>query len=140
MLAGRSMSSVLRRSLPSLMLAAILAAFMPPAGWAAEDPARGKREFLRCVICHSAEPSIHKSGPSLATVYGRAAGTVEGFARYSDALKQADIAWTDERLDAWLRDPQAVIPGNAMVMQGIRDARVRQDLVAYLKELAAWNR
>jgi cytochrome c2 len=43
-------------------------------------------------------------------------------------------------LDAWLRDPRAVVPGNTMIIPGIADARVRHDLIAYLRELAAQSR
>jgi cytochrome c len=97
---------------------------------------RGRREFLRCAICHAAAPNVHKSGPSLAAVYGRKAGTLESFTRYSDALKEADVVWTDEYLDAWLQDPKAFIPGNSMKMRGIKDAQVRRAIIAYLKALA----
>lgn len=104
--------------------------------WAAGDPVRGKREFLRCVICHSAEADVHKDGPGLGTIYGRAAGTVESFTRYSNALRRSGIVWTEETLDAWLEDPAALIPGNSMKIGGIEDAGVRRDIIAYLKELA----
>lgn len=113
---------------------------MPETGRAEGDSRRGKREFLRCATCHAAEPAEHRNGPSLANVYGRAAGTVEGFGRYSDALKRAGVVWTEEALDAWLRNPKALVPGNTMIMAGIADARVRRDLIAYLRELAARNR
>ncbi|HEY9567844.1 MAG TPA: c-type cytochrome [Thalassobaculum sp.] len=113
---------------------------MPAAGRAEGDSRRGKREYLRCATCHAAAPAEHRNGPSLATVYGRAAGTVEGFGRYSDALKRAGVVWTEEALDAWLRDPKALIPGSSVVMPSIADARARLDLIAYLRELAARNR
>jgi cytochrome c len=111
----------------------------PATGSAAGDPVRGKREFLRCAICHSAEPNVHKVGPSLATIYGRTAGMVESFTAYSEALSGAGIVWTEETLDAWLKDPAGFIPGNSMKASGIKDAVVRRDLIAYLKELAGQN-
>lgn len=111
----------------------------PAAGSAAGDPVRGKREFLRCAICHAAEANVHKAGPSLAAIYGRAAGTVESFTAYSEALSRAGIVWTEETLDAWLKDPGGFIPGNSMKASGIKDAGVRRDLIAYLKELAGQN-
>lgn len=123
-----------------LMLPVVGTILVPSTGWAGGDPQPGKREFLRCATCHAAEPAVHKNGPSLATVYGRAAASVEGFGRYSDALRRADVVWTDETLDAWLRDPRAVAPGNTMVIPGIAAARVRLDLIAYLKDLATRNR
>lgn len=111
----------------------------PATGSAAGDPVRGKREFLRCAICHSAEANVHKAGPSLATIYGRKAGTVESFTAYSEPLSGAGIVWTEETLDAWLEDPAGFIPGNSMKASGIKDAAVRRDLIAYLKELVGQN-
>ncbi len=109
-----------------------------PAG-AAGDPDRGKREFLRCASCHSAEPNVHKTGPSLAAIWGRKAGTIQEFVRYSKALKQSQVIWDRDTLDAWLRDPQGLIPGNRMTMRGFENARTRQDVVAYLEKLASQN-
>ncbi len=109
-----------------------------PAG-AAGDPDRGKREFLRCVSCHSAEPNVHKTGPSLAAIWGRKAGTIQAFVRYSEALKQSQVIWDRDTLDAWLRDPQGLIPGNRMTMRGIENAGTRQDVVAYLEILGSQN-
>lgn len=127
-------------SLTRLVLPVVLGMLAAPAaGWAAGDPLRGKREFLRCAICHAAEPNVHKAGPSLATIYGRAAGTVESFTDYSEALRNADITWSEKTLDAWLQDPRKLIPGNTMKIPGIDDERVRGDIIAYLKELAARN-
>lgn len=129
-----------RRALRILPLVIVGSILMPVTGRAEGDWRRGKREFLRCATCHAAESAEHRNGPSLATVYGRTAGTVEGFGRYSDALKRAGVVWTEEALDAWLRNPKAVVPGNSMVMPGIAAVQVRLDLIAYLRELAARNR
>lgn len=73
------------------------------------------------------------TGPSLADLWQRHAGALLGFDRYSDALKSSGVVWDDATLDAWLADPQAFIPGNAMTFPGIKDARVRADLIAFLK-------
>ena len=76
------------------------------------------------------------TGPSLARVWGRKAGTAEGFQRYSAALKSSSVTWNEEALAKWLTDPAAFIPGNAMSFPGIRDSRVRQDIIAYLKTVS----
>lgn len=73
------------------------------------------------------------TGPSLAGVWDRKAATAEGFGRYSEALKHSGLVWDEHHLDAWLKDPAAVVPGNAMGFAGIADAHVRADLLAYLK-------
>jgi|GEM_PF-388337 len=116
----------------------LLAALLTPNTALADgDPARGKRAFLQCVMCHSAVPGRHKSGPSLASVWGRKAATVEGFWNYSDALKQADIVWNDVTLNEWLTSPKTMVPGTSMRVPGLKDAEVRLDIIAYLKQLAA---
>lgn len=120
--------------LPALI---VLGGGRSTAAHAAGDAERGRREFLRCAACHTAAPNVHKSGPSLATVWQRKAGTVDGFANYSSALKSATVVWNESTLDAWLRDPKALIPGNQMVMRGISDAGVRRDLIEYLRSLAS---
>jgi cytochrome c len=77
---------------------------------------------------------VHRTGPSLAGVLGRKAGTAESFHRYSDALKSADLIWNEDTLNGFLADPQAFLPGNRMTFSGIPDARARADLIAYLKD------
>jgi cytochrome c len=109
-----------------------------PAG-AAGDPDRGKQEFRRCASCHSAEPNVHMTGPSLAAIWGRKAGTIKSFLRYSKALKQSQVVWDRDTLDTWLRDPQGLVSGNGMTMRGIENARMRQDIVAYLEKLTSQN-
>ena len=103
------------------------------AGATTGDPARGVQIFRSCAACHSLESGEHRTGPSLAGILGRHAGTVEGFTRYSPALERAKVSWTEQTLDAWVADPQAVIPGNSMTFPGIRDEQARADLIAYLK-------
>ena len=76
------------------------------------------------------------TGPSLGGVWGRKAGTVAGFARYSDALKRSGLVWDERHLDEWLTNPAAVVPGNARDFPGIADARTRADLLAYLKAVS----
>lgn len=109
-----------------------LAASAPLAG----DPGRGAQVFGQCAACHSLEPGLHLTGPSLANIWGRKAGTVDGFARYSEALKKAGIMWDEATLDGWLKDPQAFIPDNLMTFPGIKDDRQRADLIAYLKAVS----
>lgn len=104
----------------------------PPAG----DPRRGAQAFQQCAACHALEPGQHLTGPSLARIWGRKAGTVEGFGRYSDALRKADVVWTAETLGRWLEDPSALIPGNTMTFPGVKDAQQRADLLAYLQAVS----
>lgn len=113
-----------------LWLAAVLAA--APV-LAAGDMERGARAFGACAACHTLEVGRHLTGPSLAGLWGRKAGTAEGFRRFSAALRSAGIVWDERSLDAWLANPEKTVPGNFMLFGGIADAKVRTDLVAYLR-------
>jgi len=110
------------------------------------DPGRGERlfnGFLRCYACHSLEPGVTKVGPSLAWLFGRAAGTADGFDGYSEALKTSGVVWYADTLDAFLADPQKFIPGNRMARDGyfasdkVSSARNRADLITYLAQATA---
>jgi cytochrome c len=98
------------------------------------NPARGLRVFGACAACHSLQPGLNMTGPSLADVWNRKAGSLAGFSRYSPALKSANIVWNDKTLDEWIGDPQHVVPGNQMTFAGIKDTRQRADLLAFLKD------
>jgi cytochrome c len=101
--------------------------------FAAADAERGARVFSACISCHTFEPDRHLSGPSLAGIWGRKAGSVATYHRYSDALKRADLVWNERTLDAWLRSPKALVPGNTMQFPGLPEEEARADLVAFLK-------
>jgi len=98
------------------------------------DAARGQQAFRACVPCHSLAPDRNMTGPSLADLWGRKAGGLPSFERYSEALKASEIIWNDRSLDGWLTDPDQMVPDNEMPFNGIKDARARADLLAFLKE------
>jgi cytochrome c len=114
----------------------VLAAFASLSSALAEqgDASRGQQDFRACAPCHSLEPDRNMTGPSLASLWGRKAGSLPSFERYSDALKSSGIIWDDRALDGWLTDPQRMVPDNEMTFQGIKDGRVRADLLAFLKD------
>ena len=87
----------------------------------------------QCAVCHPLR--LTESlwlGPPLVKVIGRPAGKADGF-HYSEALAKADFVWDETRLDAWLTNPQAVIPG---VIMAYRQAKpeTRAAIIAYLRE------
>jgi cytochrome c len=101
---------------------------------AAGNPAQGQHIFGACAACHSLRPDQNMTGPSLADLWGRKAGSLPSFNRYSPALKSANITWNDKMLEEWIKDPQHVVPGNEMTFAGIKDDRQRADLLAFLKQ------
>ena len=116
--------------------AAIPLAVSPRLAVAAGDPLQGAQAFRYCAACHSIEEGRNLTGPSLAGVLGRKAGSLPSFRRYSDALKRSGIVWSEHTLDAWIANSAALVPGNEMRFPGIGDAQVRNNLVAYLKAVA----
>jgi cytochrome c len=116
------------------ILSALISLLVLSGAQAEGDAQEGAKAFRACAACHSLTPGRHMTGPSLAGLWDRKAGTAAGFARYSDALKSAGVTWNTESLDPWLADPRAFIPGNRMTFPGIRDARARADLIAYLQQ------
>ncbi len=129
---------IARVVLPGLLATASLGPVPHLGAQALEsNPSRGAAAFRQCVACHSVEPGVHLTGPSLAGVWGRRAGAAEGFTRYSEALKHAAVVWDAATLDRWLADAQTVVPQNLMTFPGLKEARQRADVIAYLKAVAA---
>src|SRR5262245_32607016 len=115
------------------LLAATAAAAQMPLPEA--KPADGATLFKQqCPTCHTPTPSgPARQGPSLFKIIGQPAGKVDGF-RYSASFAKADFTWDDARLDAYLANPQAVIPGSVMAYRQPK-AETRAAIIAYLKEL-----
>src|SRR5260370_670995 len=96
---------------------------------------RGRGALGVCAPCHPLDPDGNRTGPSLANIWNRRAGSLQSFERYSDALKSSEVRWDDKSLDEWMKDPQRFIPGNHMTFQGVKDARARADLLAFLRKV-----
>jgi cytochrome c len=94
------------------------------------DAKRGEAVYARCAACHSLERD--RTGPRHCGLMGRRAGSVPGF-EYSRALARSGIVWTESSLERFLADPMRSVPGTSMGYDGVKDARERADLVAYLR-------
>lgn len=115
-----------------LVLAAAVALVLGTTATArAADAARGQELYeSRCGGCHSLD--ANRVGPAHRGVFGRKAGSVAGFA-YSPAVKTSSVVWQEKTLDAWLANPQAVIPGQRMNFR-VALPEDRADIVAYLRQ------
>ncbi len=131
---------------PAAVATSVATAAAPPAGGsdvsallASADVDAGKSATakLGCVACHSFnEGGKAGLGPNLYGVVGAPHGHMEGYA-YSAALKGKEGPWTYAELDKWLLKPSAYAPGTKMSFAGIGNPKVRADVIAYLRTLAA---
>jgi cytochrome c len=121
-------------TLPALAIL-FLSAGIAAAQEAGGDPAAGQRVFnTQCRACHTIGRNM--VGPNLQGVLGRRAGSIEGF-RYSGPMREkaeGGLAWSDDNLRAYIRNPKAVVPGGSMSFPGLRNEQQLNDLVAYLAE------
>jgi len=91
----------------------------------------------QCSGCHAIVDGLtHRLGPDLKGI-DRAIASAAGFDEYSAALRAQQGEWTRARLDEFLRDPQAAIPGNSMAFAGITDAQQRTSLIEFLQRQSA---
>ncbi|WP_324262218.1 c-type cytochrome [Altererythrobacter sp. H2] len=87
--------------------------------------------FAQCASCHAVVPGKNGIGPSLAGVVGAKSGQEPSFA-YSTAMRQSGLVWDEATLDAYLKDPRAVVPGTKMAYAGLTDDAARAELIAWL--------
>jgi cytochrome c len=100
----------------------------PPAG----DALKGQALYAaRCTACHAVDSN--KVGPAHRGVMGRRVGSLKGY-KYSDELAQSRLRWTPQTLNAWLQDPEELVPGQRMGFQ-VDDLQERADLIAWLATL-----
>jgi cytochrome c len=136
---------------PSAFALAALAAAMNPNRSAAPRTVRaavavrsGDTDFqARCARCHATKPGDNESAPSLFGVFGRASGTVPGFA-YSAAYVEAGqkgVRWDESNLLAFLIDQQAFLsktlkhPATSEMDKHFPDEALRRSIVGYLQTL-----
>ena len=100
----------------------------PPPG----DLQRGVALYqARCSACHAVDSN--KIGPAHRGVVGRRVGSLPGY-KYSGELGSSRLRWTPQSLNAWLEDPEELVPGQRMGFQ-VESVQERADLIAYLATL-----
>ena len=98
----------------------------------AQDVTAGEKVFVQCKACHQAgDKAKNGVGPVLNGLFGRKAGSVEGFI-YSDGNKSSGVTWDEATFAEYIKDPRAKIPGTKMVFAGVKDEQKIKDLIAYL--------
>ena len=111
---------------------AVLAQFSVPVA----KPSPATLFQNQCATCHTLNPADGpRMGPSLSGVVGRKAGTFPGFA-YSPGFAKVDFTWDAAHLDAYLTDPQVVVPGAIMPYKQA-NADTRHAIIGYLQSQSA---
>lgn len=117
----------------------VLAAFASPA-LAEGDADAGKKVFNKCKACHAVgDGAKHRVGPHLNDVFGRTAGTADGY-KYSKAMIAAGeggLVWDDATMAEYLANPKAMIKGTKMAFAGLKKDADVANVSAYLKSFAA---
>jgi len=97
----------------------------------------GRRLFARCTNCHEVGAGARNGfGPQLNGIVGRKAGSAPAYA-YSPALKQAGFVWNEQKLVAFIRDSEKVVPGNKMRFLSFMSEKQASEIVAYLRTQGA---
>jgi cytochrome c len=100
------------------------------------DLASGQLVFNNaCRTCHTTNNGDNRLGPHLYKIIGRKAGSLPNY-RYSSAMKCADFVWDEAKLDLFIANPDAVIPGNEMKLYGgLASAGDRAKVIAFLHSM-----
>lgn len=118
-----------------LVLTAAALALSASSAFAVDDAKNGAAVFQRCAICHTTTKGGGNGvGPDLFDIVGRKAASMPNF-YYSQALKSSGITWTPDKLDAWIKSPATLVPGNRMAFAGLDNAQQRADVVAFIATL-----
>jgi len=116
----------------TMLVATAATAQMPlPEAKPPDGPTLFKQQCATCHTNNLTDPL--RQGPSLFGIVGRRAGSVDGF-HSSAGFAKTDFTWDDARLDAWIANPQAMIPGAVMAYRQAKP-EIRAAIIAYLKEL-----
>ena len=117
---------------------------------AAQDAAKGEKDFTVCRPCHQVGPdAVNMLGPPLNGLDGRKAGSLPDFP-YSAAMiaagktgtpaSKGPVVWNQATFTQYIAAPAAMIPNINMMFAGIsgpdKDQKIK-DLWAYLSQFDA---
>ncbi|HLZ76691.1 cytochrome c family protein [Phenylobacterium sp.] len=110
-----------------------------PAPYNTADLSNGESKFALCSTCHTVvQGGPNMTGPNLHGVFGRKAAASPDF-KYSDVLKASGWTWDAARVDTWITDPKAALPGTKMTFAGMKDPKDRTDAIAYLMVMTGFK-
>ncbi len=131
------------KKLNTLLKAATVAAFLAVSGAGVTgamaetadtftgDADKGKKSFNKCKTCHKLTLEGKAVGPHLVGIFGRDAGSVEGF-KYSKGMKTLGIKWDKANMTEFLKNPRKYVKGTKMTFAGIKKDDEMENLLTYL--------
>ena len=132
----RTLRAMALSGMACLLLSSSASSQAPAQG---ADAAAGQQAFNNaCRTCHTVREGDNRQGPNLHRIIGRKAGSLPDYAGYSSAMKEAGFAWDADKLERFMANADAVVPGNTMKPYGgLASADDRAKIVAYLQSGAA---
>lgn len=132
------------------MLAVLVMATTP--AFAGGDAAKGEKGFKQCQTCHAVIDDTGavlagkgKIGPNLYGVFGRVAGSLEGF-KYGDSIVAAGAAglvWDEATFIEYVQDPTSFLQtrlddkkAKSKMAFKVKDAEAAADVYAYLSQFS----
>ena len=96
----------------------------------------GEKVFKKCKACHRIGLNAKNgTGPHLNNIFGRVAGQLEDYKKYSKNIKkmgQEGLIWNTETLTSFIENPKEYITGTKMNFKGIKKSDELEALIEYL--------
>ena len=96
----------------------------------------GLKLSKKCTACHSLKSGGPNGvGPTLWNIVNAPKASIDGYS-YSNGLSSIGGSWTVQDLNMWLKSPKKYAPGNKMSFAGLRKAKDRANMVAFLNSIS----
>ena len=96
----------------------------------------GEKVFKKCKACHRIGLNAKNgTGPHLNNIFGRVAGQLEDYKKYSKNIKKMGkegLIWNTETLTSFIENPKKYITGTKMNFKGIKKSDELEALIEYL--------
>ena len=93
-----------------------------------------EKVWKKCSACHSIKKGgKNKIGPALYNVLGRNVAGLDNY-KYSKALQGYGKTWTFEKMNGFLKKPQAYIKGTKMAFAGLKKEKDRASILLFMNQ------